>query len=110
MASANSKAKTTKGKSKAEARKWLDEIKALAIRQGYVTEDQVMFLLDEDLDPELQVEQMDEIHGMLSGLGYRPYAIGSDSLLPVDGLQAFLDNSATDYVFSIESGWEHWSC
>ena len=25
-----------------------------------------MFLLDEDLDPELQVEQMDEIHGMLS--------------------------------------------
>src|SRR5216117_3713286 len=53
-------------KAKTEPRKWLEEIKSLAIRQGYVTEDQVMFLLDEDLEPELQVEQMDEIHGMLS--------------------------------------------
>jgi len=61
---AASKAKQTP-KTKGSSKKWADEIKSLAIRQGYVTEDQVMFLLDEDLDPELQVEQMDEIHGML---------------------------------------------
>jgi hypothetical protein len=56
---ATSKAKQRVHKDKAEQRRRLDEIKTLAIRQGYVTEDQVMFLLDEDLDPELQVEQMD---------------------------------------------------
>ncbi len=69
MVAASSKASSkTKREPKGKVtgpRKWLDEIKTLAIRQGYVTEDQVMFLLDEDLDPELQVEQMDEIHGML---------------------------------------------
>ena len=74
MVAATSKAKQRAQKDKAEQRKRLDEIKTLAIRQGYVTEDQVMFLLDEDLDPELQVEQMDEIHGMLSTMHIEVFA------------------------------------
>ncbi len=75
MVAATSKAKQQRvHKDKAEQRRRLDEIKTLAIRQGYVTEDQVMFLLDEDLDPELQVEQMDEIHGMLSTMHIEVFA------------------------------------
>ena len=65
MAAANSKARQQRLKEKAEQRKRLDEIKSLALRQGYVTEDQVVFLLDEDMEPEDQVEQMEEIHSML---------------------------------------------
>ena len=59
MAAANSKARQQRLKEKAEQRKRLDEIKSLALRQGYVTEDQVVFLLDEDMEPEDQVEQME---------------------------------------------------
>src|SRR5258705_1955733 len=69
MVAATSKAKqqrSEKEKDRLEQRRRLDEIKTLAIRQGYVTEDQVMFVLDEDLHPELKVEQMDEMRGMLS--------------------------------------------
>ena len=74
MVAATSKVKANLKKDKLEQRRRLDEIKTLAIRQGYVTEDQVMFLLDEDLDPELQVEQMDEIHGMLSTMHIEVFA------------------------------------
>jgi RNA polymerase primary sigma factor len=64
MSAATAK-KIAKEKEKAEQRKRLDEIKSLALRQGYVTEDQIVWLLDDDLDPEKQVEQMEEIHAML---------------------------------------------
>jgi RNA polymerase primary sigma factor len=74
MASAPSKTKQVKLKAKAENRKRLDEIKTLALRQGYVTEDQVVFLLDDDNDPEVQVEQMEEIHGMLNQLHIEVFA------------------------------------
>ena len=42
------RSKQVKLKEKAEQRKRLDEIKSLALRQGYVTEDQVVWLLDDD--------------------------------------------------------------
>src|SRR5437899_12274841 len=74
MATATSKTKQVKLKAKAENRKRLDEIKTLALRQGYVTEDQVVFLLDDDNDPEVQVEQMEEIHGMLNQLHIEVFA------------------------------------
>jgi RNA polymerase primary sigma factor len=74
MASAPSKTKQVKLKAKAENRKRLDEIKTLALRQGYVTEDQVVFMLDDDNDPEVQVEQMEEIHGMLNQLHIEVFA------------------------------------
>src|SRR5215831_10494130 len=53
-------------KTKAENRKRLDEIKSVALRQGYVTEDQIVWQLGDDLEPEMQVEQMEEIHSMLN--------------------------------------------
>jgi RNA polymerase primary sigma factor len=74
MVATISKAKQQRLKDKAEQRKRLDEVKTLALRQGYVTEDQVIFLLDEDLDPDLQVDQMDEIHSMLSTMHIEVFA------------------------------------
>jgi RNA polymerase primary sigma factor len=73
MASTSTK-KQLKEKEKAEQRRRLDEIKTLALRQGYVTEDQVVYLLDDDLDPEKQVEQMEEIHTMLTTLHIEVFA------------------------------------
>ena len=52
--------KQQREKEKTEQRRRMDEIKSLALRQGYVTEDQIVWLLDDDLDPEKQVEQMEE--------------------------------------------------
>ena len=46
MATAASK-KQLKEKEKAESRKRIDEVKSLALRQGYVTEDQIVYLLDD---------------------------------------------------------------
>jgi RNA polymerase primary sigma factor len=66
--------KQEKQKEKAEQRRKLDEIKSLALRQGYVTEDQVVWLLDDSQDPESQVEQMEEIHGMLNGMHIEVFA------------------------------------
>jgi RNA polymerase primary sigma factor len=63
---ASTQKKQFKLKEKSEHRKRLDEIRALALRQGYVTEDQIVWLLDDDVEPEEQVEQMEEIHGMLN--------------------------------------------
>jgi RNA polymerase primary sigma factor len=73
MASATTK-KQLKEKERAEQRRRLDEIKTLALRQGYVTEDQIVYLLDDDLDPEKQVEQMEEIHSMLTTLHIEVFA------------------------------------
>ena len=71
MATATTREKKTNAKEarqrlKAEQQKRLDEIKSLALRQGYVTEDQVVWLLGEDDDPETQVDQMEQIHTMLN--------------------------------------------
>jgi RNA polymerase primary sigma factor len=74
MATASAKSKQLRLKEKTEQRKRLDEIKALALRQGYVTEDQVVFLLDDDLDPEAQVDQMEEIHSMLNQMHIEVFA------------------------------------
>jgi RNA polymerase primary sigma factor len=63
---ASSKKQSLKLKKKSEQQKVLDEVRSLAIRQGYVTEDQVMWLLDENSEPDDQVEQMEEIHSMLA--------------------------------------------
>src|SRR5689334_13651566 len=66
--------KQLKEKEKVEQRRRMDEIKSLALRQGYVTEDQIVYLLDDDLDPEKQVEQMEEIHSMLNTLHIEVFA------------------------------------
>jgi RNA polymerase primary sigma factor len=66
--------KQLKEKAKVEQRRRMDEIKSLALRQGYVTEDQIVYLLDDDLDPEKQVEQMEDIHSMLNTLHIEVFA------------------------------------
>jgi len=71
---ASSAKKQIKLKEKSEHRKRLDEIRALALRQGYVTEDQVVWLLDDDSDPEVQVDQMEEIHSMLNTMHIEVFA------------------------------------
>ena len=73
MAASNHK-KQLKLKEKTENRKRLDEIRTLALRQGYVTEDQVVWLLDDSEDPEDQVEQMEEIHAMLNQMHIEVFA------------------------------------
>ncbi len=73
MATASAK-KQLKEKEKVEQRRRMDEIKSLALRQGYVTEDQIVYLLDDDLDPEKQVEQMEDIHSMLNTLHIEVFA------------------------------------
>src|SRR2546426_11639724 len=79
MPSATMKNKQAKLKEKTEARKRLDEIRSLALRQGYVTEDQVIWLLDDDQDPEAQVEQMEEIHSMLGQMHIEVFASEEDA-------------------------------
>src|SRR5215475_4461265 len=74
MAAATARTKQEKLKEKAEQRKRLDEIKSLALRQGYVTEDQVVWLLDDSNDPEAQVEQMEDIHSMLNQMHIEVFA------------------------------------
>ncbi len=74
MATATAKSRQVKQKEKAEQRKRLDEIKTLALRQGYVTEDQIVWLLDDDQDPEAQVDQMEEIHSMLNQMHLEVFA------------------------------------
>jgi RNA polymerase primary sigma factor len=73
------KTKQLRLKEKTETRKRLDEIRSLALRQGYVTEDQVIWLLDDDQDPEVQVEQMEEIHSMLNQMHIEVFASEEDA-------------------------------
>ena len=82
MAAASTKVKKTKEtrlKERAEHRKRLDEIKSLALRQGYVTEDQIVWQLGDDQDPETQVDQMEEIHGMLNQMRIEVFASEEDA-------------------------------
>jgi RNA polymerase primary sigma factor len=77
MATATTREKSTKEirkLAKQEQRKRLDEIKTLALRQGYVTEDQVVWLLGDEDDPEMQVDEMEEIHTMLNQMHIEVFA------------------------------------
>jgi len=67
MASATIK-KQQREREKSEWRKRLEDIKILAVRQSYITEDQIVSHLDEELDPEKQVMQMEEVHTLLGNL------------------------------------------
>jgi RNA polymerase primary sigma factor len=78
MATATTK-KQQKKAEVAEQRKRLDEVKTLALRQGYVTEDQVIWLLDDNQDPDRQVEQMEEIHTMLGKMHIEVFASEEDA-------------------------------
>ena len=71
---AAAKLKGSKQQLKAEQRRRLDEIKSVALRQGYITEDQVVGMLDDELDPEVQVDQMEEIHSMLATMHIEVFA------------------------------------
>ena len=72
MATATKERKLTnrelRQKVKVEQRKRMDEIKSLALRQGYVTEDQIVWQLGEELEPEDQVDLMEEVHSMLNDM------------------------------------------
>jgi len=78
MATATTK-KQQKKAEVAEQRKRLEEVKTLALRQGYVTEDQVIWLLDDNQDPDRQVEQMEEIHTMLGRMHIEVFASEEDA-------------------------------
>src|SRR5678815_5884547 len=71
--------KQTKQGAKTEQRRRLDEIKSVALRQGYITEDQVVGMLDDELDPEVQVDQMEEIHSMLGTMHIEVFASEEDA-------------------------------
>ena len=78
MATATTKKQQQKAEV-AEQRKRLEEVKTLALRQGYVTEDQVIWLLDDNQDPDRQVEQMEEIHTMLGRMHIEVFASEEDA-------------------------------
>ncbi len=79
MAGAAAKTKQAKQAAKVEQRRRLDEIKSVALRQGYITEDQVVGMLDDELDPEVQVDQMEEIHSMLGTMHIEVFASEEDA-------------------------------
>jgi RNA polymerase primary sigma factor len=79
MATATTTKKQQKKLEVAEQRKRLDDVKTLALRQGYVTEDQVIWLLDDNQDPDRQVEQMEEIHTMLGKMHIEVFASEEDA-------------------------------
>ena len=83
--------KQAKLKEKVEQRKRMDEIKSLALRQGYVTEDQIVWLLDDTQDPEAQVDQMEEIHGMLNQMHMEVFATEEEALERVKKLRKIED-------------------
>ena len=87
--------KQSKLKEKAEQRKKLDEIKSLALRQGYVTEDQVVWMLDDSEDPESQVEQMEEIHGMLNQMHIEVFASEEEAQERLKKLRKLEDKKTT---------------
>src|SRR5580765_3991165 len=87
--------KLLKEKEKAEQRRRMDEIKSLALRQGYVTEDQIVWLLDDDLDPEKQVEQMEDIHSMLNTMHIEVFASEEDAAERLKKLRKLEDKKPT---------------
>jgi RNA polymerase primary sigma factor len=95
MTAATAKSKQVKQKTKAEQRKRLEEIKSLALRQGYVTEDQVVWLLDDDQDPEAQVDQMEEIHAMLNQMHIEVFASEEDAQERIKKLRKIEDKKTS---------------
>jgi len=87
--------KQTKLKEKAEQRRKLDDIRSLALRQGYVTEDQVVWMLDDSEDPEAQVEQMEEIHGMLNQMHIEVFASEEEAQERLKKLRKIEDKKGT---------------
>ena len=71
---AKKQAKQAKDKTKAEVRRRLDEIKALATRQSYITEEQLLFLLDPTAEGGADIQQMEDAYTMLSDLSIEVYA------------------------------------
>src|SRR5262245_14180829 len=67
-------AKEIRAKEQVAKRRLLDEIKSVALRQGYLTEDQIVWQLGEEMEPEVQVDQMEEIHGMLNQMRIEVFA------------------------------------
>jgi RNA polymerase primary sigma factor len=94
MAAATTK-KQAKLKEKAEQRKRLDEIKSLALRQGYITEDQIVWLLDDNQEPEAQVDLMEEIHGMLNVMHMEVFASDEDAQERLKKLRKIEDKKST---------------
>ncbi|HEY2956183.1 MAG TPA: RNA polymerase sigma factor RpoD [Candidatus Eisenbacteria bacterium] len=94
-ATAKTNTKQAKLKARAEQRKRLEEIKSLALRQGYVTEDQVVWLLDDDQDPEAQVDQMEEIHSMLGQMHIEVFASEEDAQERIKKLRKIEDKKPT---------------
>src|SRR5436190_10319995 len=94
MAAATTK-KQVKLKEKTEQRKRMDEIKSLALRQGYVTEDQVVWMLDDNNDPEVQVEQMEEIHSLLNGMHIEVFASEEEAQDRIKKLRKIEDKKPT---------------
>jgi len=92
---ATAKTKVAKQQLKAEQRKRLEEIKSLALRQGYITEDQVVTLLDDELDPEMQVDQMEEIHSMLGTMHIEVFASEEDAAERLKKLRKIEDKKST---------------
>ncbi|NOT34985.1 MAG: RNA polymerase sigma factor RpoD [Candidatus Eisenbacteria bacterium] len=67
-------AREARQKIRLEQRKRMDEIKSLALRQGYVTEDQIVWQLGDELEPEDQVDLMEEVHSMLNDMQMQVFA------------------------------------
>jgi len=78
----------------AEQRKRVEEIKTLALRQGYVTEDQVIWLLDDNQDPDRQVEQMEEIHTMLGKMHIEVFASEEEAQIRARKLRKIEDKKS----------------
>jgi RNA polymerase primary sigma factor len=95
MATATVKRKQAQIRKAADKRKELDDIKSVAIRQGYITEDQIVFLLDEEQDPEDQVEQMEEIHTMLGKMHIEVFASEEDAQERIRKLRKIEDKKST---------------
>jgi RNA polymerase primary sigma factor len=93
MATATPK-KSAKLKEKAEQRRRLDEIKSLALRQGYITEDQIVWLLDDDQEPEAQVDLMEDIHGMLATMHIEVFASDEEAQDRLKKLRKIEDKKA----------------
>jgi RNA polymerase primary sigma factor len=100
MAAATTK-KQAKLREKAEQRKRLDEIKSLALRQGYITEDQIVWLLDDNQEPEAQVDLMEEVHGMLNQMHMEVFASDEDAQERLKKLRKIEDKKSSPAAKSV---------
>jgi hypothetical protein len=97
-------AREAKAKVKAELRKQLEEIRKLALRQGYVTEDQIVWQLGDDDDPEKQVEQMEDVHAMLNQMRIEVFASEEEAHERIKKLRKIEDKK--EYGFKARLVWK----